>query len=184
MQSNSWNISKISRAVRFLFNLSVKENIIIGKPDASDKEVYEATRQAGASEFIEGLPERYDTIVGDRGVTLSGGQRQRIAIARALIRNPEILIFDEATSSLDSEAERGILDFLRGLRGEKTVLIITHRLSSLHVADKIYVLDKGSIVESGRYDELLSKRGLFWELEQITRKEAFESFGMSEAVQS
>ena len=181
----SWrnNIGYISQDT-FLFNLSVKENIIIGKPDASDKEVYEAARQAGASEFIEGLPERYDTIVGDRGVTLSGGQRQRIAIARALIRNPEILIFDEATSSLDSEAERGILDFLRGLRGEKTVLIITHRLSSLHVADKIYVLDKGSIVESGRYDELLSKRGLFWELEQITRKEAFESFGMSEAVQS
>jgi ABC-type multidrug transport system fused ATPase/permease subunit len=181
----SWrnNIGYISQDT-FLFNLSVKENIIIGQPEASEEEVCEAARQAGASEFIESLPERYDTIIGDRGVALSGGQRQRLAIARALIREVEVLIFDEATSSLDSEAERDILDFLKSLRGRKTILIITHRLSSLDVADKIYVLDKGSIVESGRYNELLRKKGLFWRLEQITRKEDFESVEISEAVQS
>ncbi len=159
----------------FLFNISVRENIIIGKPGAGDDEVFQAAAQAGASEFIEALPGKYDTILGDSGISLSGGQKQRIAIARALIRNPELLIFDEATSSLDSETERGILDLLKSLRGKKTILFISHRLSSLDFADRIYVLDDGSVVESGNYNDLLDKKGLFWKLEQIARKKPAES---------
>ncbi len=165
----SWrnNIGYVSQD-SFLFNVSVKENIIIGKPDAGDDEVLLAATQAGASEFIDALPEKYDTVLGDSGLSLSGGQQQRIAIARALIRNPEILIFDEATSALDSKTERSILDLLKSLRGDKTILLITHRLSSLDLADKIYLLDKGSISESGTYSELQQKKGLFWKLEEIS----------------
>ncbi len=164
----------------FLFNLTVRENIIIGKPDASDEEVLLAAKQASANEFIESLPEQYNTIVGDSGIGISGGQRQRIAIARALIRNPELLILDEATSSLDSESELVILELLKKSRGTKTILIITHRLSSLEFADQIYVLDKGTMVETGRYEELNKKRGLFWKLEQISRRKFEESYGTVE----
>lgn len=159
----------------FLFNTTVYENIIIGKPDASKEEVLFAAKQAGADEFIEALPQKYDTILGDRGIALSGGQRQRIAIARALIRNPEFLIFDEATSSLDIETERGILALLERHRETKTILLITHRLSSLQLADQIYVLEDGSIVESGQYDELIKNKGRFWEMERVPRINRGES---------
>lgn len=158
----------------YLFNLTVRENILIGKPDATESEIVTAAKQAGAGEFIENLPDKYNAVIGESGVNLSGGQRQRIAIARALIRNPDILIFDEATSSLDAETERGILDLLRGLRGMKTILVITHRLSSLEFTDNIYVLDKGSVVESGRYNELIKQKGLFWRLERLHREKPAE----------
>lgn len=164
----------------FLFNLSVRENILIGKPEAGNDEILFAAKQADADGFIDTLPQKYDTIIGDSGLVLSGGQRQRIAIARALIRNPELLILDEATSSLDSESEQSIFESLKKLRGTKTILIITHRVSSLAFADQIYVLDNGVIVESGRYDELNRKRGLFWRLEQISKRELVESFEMSQ----
>lgn len=154
----------------FLFNTTVGENILIGKPDASIKEIIWAAQLANAHEFIEALPEKYDTILGDSGVALSGGQRQRIAIARAIIRNPELLILDEATSALDLRSEQCIYDSLKELSKTRAVLLISHRLSSLRFASQIYVLENGTIVESGQYDKLIKEKGLFWELEQLSWK--------------
>lgn len=153
----------------FLFNRSVRENIICGKPGATEEAMVRAATQAGAHEFILSLPEGYDTVLGDSGIGLSGGQRQRIAIARALIRNADLLILDEATSSLDSEAESGILSLIDNLRKEKTVIIITHRLSSLKNMDQFFVLDKGKLIESGQYHELIEKKGLFSKLAESSR---------------
>lgn len=154
----------------FLFNTTVRENILIGKPDAAEKEIIWAAQLANAHEFIEALPDKYDTILGDSGVTLSGGQRQRIAIARAIIRNPELLILDEATSALDLRSERCIYDSLKELSKTRAVLLISHRLSSLRFAGQIYVLENGAVVESGQYDKLIKEKGLFWELEQLSWK--------------
>jgi subfamily B ATP-binding cassette protein MsbA len=172
---HSWRnlIGYISQET-FLFNASIRDNILVGNPEASEKEMIAAAKLANIHEFIQTLPEKYETVLGDRGLTISGGQRQRIAIARALIRNPEVIILDEATSSLDNESERQIEESLKRFFGEKTIIIITHRLSSLSIADRIYVLDNGSIVESGSYDELMKDRGLFWKLEQISRERKVE----------
>jgi ABC-type multidrug transport system fused ATPase/permease subunit len=159
----------------FLFNTSVRENILIGKSDASEEEIMRAAQLADAHEFIEGLPAKYNTIIGDSGVTLSGGQRQRIAIARAFVRNPELLILDEATSSLDSESEQRIHESIKKLSQTKAILIITHRLPSLRIADQIYVLENGKVVESGQYEELIEKKGMFWRLEQLSRKSETQS---------
>ncbi len=137
-----------------LFNGTVCENILFGKPDASEKEIIEAARLAGADEFIRTLPQGYDTLIGDRGLTVSGGQRQRISIARALIRNPEVLILDEATSALDQKLEQEILDSMLVHFSGKTIICITHRLQSARYADMIYVLENGRIKASGTYDEL------------------------------
>jgi ABC-type multidrug transport system fused ATPase/permease subunit len=160
----------------FLFNTTVRENILIGKPDAAEKEIIWAAQLANAREFIEALPEKYDTILGDSGVTLSGGQRQRIAIARAIVRNPELLILDEATSALDLRSEQYIYDSLKEFSKTKAVLLISHRLSSLRFAGQIYVLENGVIVESGQYDKLIEGKGLFWELEQLSRKNVEQSY--------
>ncbi len=159
----------------FLFYTTVRENILIGKPGAGDQEVITAAKMASIHEFIESLPAKYDTVIGDSGVGLSGGQRQRIAIARALVRNPEILIFDEATSSLDAESEMYVLKTIKNFLQKKTVIIITHRLTSLWIADQIHVLDKGKVVESGKYEQLIENKGLFWKLERLFRKEAEQS---------
>ena len=129
----------------FIFNASIKKNILIGKPDATDEEVVEAARKANAYDFIKAQPKGFDTTVGDRGMMLSGGQRQRIAIARAIIRDPEILIFDEATSSLDTESEKMIQKSIDQLGKEKTVFIITHRLSTIANADVVYKMDSGKV---------------------------------------
>jgi len=145
----------------FLFNGTIKENISFHYPQAHMEEIINAAHLAGAHEFIVELPEGYDTMVGERGVALSGGQKQRIAIARALLTNPRILIFDEATSSLDSESEAIIQRNLRQICQGRTVILIAHRLSTLRIADKIIVLDKGEIVESGTHDELMNKKGLY-----------------------
>lgn len=145
----------------FLFNTSVKENILFGKPESTEEDILIAAKMANAHEFIMKLPKAYDTVLGDRGLTLSGGQRQRLTIARALIRSPELLIFDEATSSLDTESERLIHESIESLRNNKTIIIISHRLSTIKSADLIHVIDNGNIVESGTYEELINRQGFF-----------------------
>jgi subfamily B ATP-binding cassette protein MsbA len=144
-----------------LFNASVAENITYGKLDATREELLEAARKAHALEFIEDLPNGFETPLGDWGLRLSGGQRQRLALARAFIRNPQILILDEATNSLDLIAEKVIQDALEQFGQGRTVLIIAHRISTIQHADKVIVLDAGRVVESGSVTQLLSKGGLF-----------------------
>jgi subfamily B ATP-binding cassette protein MsbA len=151
----------------FLFDASLAENIRYGRPDASFEEVVKASRAAHAHEFIEELPEKYDTEVGELGARLSGGQRQRITIARAILRDPEILIFDEATSALDAKAERLIHDAIWNLMKERTVLLIAHRLSTVRGADRIVVVEKGRITDEGTHDELLSRSGLYRDLVEL-----------------
>jgi subfamily B ATP-binding cassette protein MsbA len=151
----------------FIFNTSVGNNIAYGTPTATATEIKEAARLANALEFILEMPEGFDTQLGDRGVRLSGGQRQRIAIARALLKNPEILILDEATSALDSVSERLIQESLEKLSVGRTVIAIAHRLSTIAKADKVVVLEQGKIVEQGAYQELLQQRGKFWQYYQI-----------------
>ena len=151
----------------FIFNASVKDNIAYGLAKIDEKDVWEAARQAHAVEFIEELPEGLNTVLGDRGVRLSGGQRQRIAIARALLRNPDILILDEATSALDSVTEQLIQESLEKLSQGRTVIAIAHRLSTIAKADKVVVLKQGQIVEQGDYKQLLSKRGELWKYHQM-----------------
>jgi len=138
-----------------LFGGSIKENIAYGKPGASMQEIEEAARKANALEFIESFPQKFDTVVGDRGIQLSGGQRQRIAIARAVLKDPSILILDEATSSLDSESERLVQEALDKLMVGRTSIVIAHRLSTIRKADKIIVIEKGIVRESGKHEELM-----------------------------
>jgi len=143
----------------FLFGGSIGENIAYGKPGASESEIYEAAKKANALEFIERFPERFDTIVGERGTQLSGGQRQRVAIARAILKDPKILILDEATSSLDSESEKFVQEALEKLMQGRTSIVIAHRLSTVRKADEIVVLEQGEIVEQGTHDELMKISG-------------------------
>jgi subfamily B ATP-binding cassette protein MsbA len=148
----------------FLFDGTVRENISYSRPDATFEEIQEVSRIAHCDEFVEGFPESYDTVVGERGVKVSGGQRQRIAIARAILANPRILVLDEATSSLDSESEAMIQDGLRSLRSGRTTFVIAHRLSTITSADQILVIEGGEIVERGRHEELLARDGRYREL--------------------
>ncbi|AMW06198.1 ABC transporter ATP-binding protein [Gemmatimonas phototrophica] len=148
----------------FLFDGTVKENIAFTKPGATDEEIIEVAKIANAHEFIQGFPEQYNTIVGERGVKLSGGQRQRVAIARAILANPRVLILDEATSSLDSESEHLIQEGLRRLRAGRTTFVIAHRLSTITSANQILVLEHGEIVERGTHAELLALGGRYRDL--------------------
>ncbi|WP_428331323.1 ABC transporter ATP-binding protein [Mucilaginibacter sp.] len=151
-----------------LFGGSILENIAYGKLSATKDEIIKAAQRANADQFIMSFPEGYDTIVGERGVKLSGGQRQRIAIARALLKNPSILILDEATSSLDSESERLVQEALEELMKNRTSIIIAHRLSTIREADKIIVLEKGNIIESGSHQELVAnEQGLYRYLSRL-----------------
>ncbi len=159
-------ISVVSQDV-ILFNDTVFNNILYGRPDASREEVIEAAKLAHAHEFIEQLPEGYETVVGDRGVRLSGGQKQRISIARAFLKNAPILILDEATSALDAESEMLVKDALFKLMKGKTVITIAHRLATVIDADKIYVMEKGRIVEEGTHRELIEKGGYYTKLCQL-----------------
>ncbi|MFP4380404.1 MAG: ABC transporter ATP-binding protein [Candidatus Sumerlaeia bacterium] len=152
----------------FLFNASARENIHYARPDASQDEVIRASKGAHAHDFIMNLPDQYDTIIGERGVRLSGGEKQRIAIARAFLADPRILILDEATSMVDTEAEQVIQEALNNLMQGRTTFIIAHRLSTVRTADKIVVLEKGRLVESGKHDALMAKNGLYNEM--VTRQ--------------
>ena len=151
----------------FIFNASVAANITYGLKDVPMERIEEAARRASADEFIESLPEKYETVLGDRGTRLSGGQRQRIAIARAILRDPEILILDEATSALDSMTEQRVQESLGQLLQNRTVVAIAHRLSTIENADKVVVLENGRVVESGTYEELLDIKGHLWEYHSI-----------------
>jgi subfamily B ATP-binding cassette protein HlyB/CyaB len=158
-----WLRSKIGVVLQdnFLFNTSIRDNIALAMPEASPAEVANAAQLAGAVEFINDMPEGFDTIVEERGASLSGGQRQRIAIARALITNPRVLILDEATSALDYESERIIKQNLNSIRKGRTVIMIAHRLSTVQSCDIIFVLDKGKLVEKGSHAQLLQRNGLY-----------------------
>jgi ATP-binding cassette subfamily B protein len=152
-----------------LFNESLRYNIAYAKPGASHAEIEQAARLAHLADFISELPQGYDTIVGERGLKLSGGEKQRVAIARAVLKNPRILVFDEATSSLDSHSEQAILIALREAAAHHTSLVIAHRLSTIVDADNILVMDSGRIIESGVHQQLIAKGGAYaklWALQQ------------------
>ncbi|MGB3947198.1 MAG: ABC transporter transmembrane domain-containing protein [Bacteroidia bacterium] len=151
-----------------LFGGTIKENIAYGKPTATISEIAEAARKANALDFIDSFPEKFETVVGERGIKLSGGQRQRIAIARAVLKDPSILILDEATSSLDSESERVVQEALDKLMVGRTSFVIAHRLSTIRKADKIIVIDKGNVRESGTHEELIQlENGLYRSLSRL-----------------
>ena len=171
--SNEFPLSQLRQQMAFvpqdiiLFGGSIKENIAYGKPDATDDEILLAAKKAHAHEFVERFPEQYKTIVGERGIKLSGGQRQRIAIARAILKDPAILILDEATSSLDSESEALVQDALENLMKGRTSFVIAHRLSTIRNADKIVLIDKGIVSESGTHTELMAHNGLYRKLNEM-----------------
>ncbi len=150
-----------------LFNDTVRQNIAYGKPDATDDDILEAARIAHADEFIEQLPQKYDTLVGERGILLSGGQRQRIAIARAVLINAPVLILDEATSALDTESETLVQQALGNLMQNRTSIVIAHRLSTIRMANNIVVMEKGRIVETGTHDELMTRGGTYKKLYEL-----------------
>lgn len=151
----------------FMFNGTVADNIRIHQPSATIEQVIEVAKIAGAHEFIIELPNGYDTIIGEKGISLSGGQKQRVAIARAILANPPILIFDEATSALDYESESIIQKNLKKICKNRTVILIAHRLSTLRDADKIMVIDNGKLIEYDSHENLFQRKGLFYNLYNI-----------------
>jgi subfamily B ATP-binding cassette protein MsbA len=167
-----YKIKSLRRQISFvlqeslLFRAPIWQNIAYGRPEASRDEIIQAAKLANADEFIVKLPEAYDTMVGERGVTLSGGQRQRIAIARAIIRNSPILILDEPTSGLDAASEELVFDALQRLMEGRTSIVIAHRLATIQRADVIFVIDDGTIVQQGNHEELIRRGGLYADLYQ------------------
>ena len=150
-----------------LFNDTIANNIKLGKPDATDEEVVNAAKVANAHQFIVNKEDGYNTNIGDRGNKLSGGERQRVTIARAVLKNPPILILDEATSSLDTESERLVQDAINNLMTNRTSIVIAHRLSTIRHADEIIVLQKGKIVERGNHEQLLAQNGFYRKLVEM-----------------
>jgi ABC-type multidrug transport system fused ATPase/permease subunit len=172
---DSWrqNIGVVDQDV-FLLNTSILENIRFARPEISEESVIDAAKMANADQFIREFEQGYGTVVGDRGFKLSGGQKQRLGLARALVHNPEILVLDEATSSLDSISEHMIQQALENMRNQKTILMIAHRLSTVRNADYILVLDNGTLVEQGTHEDLLKADGYFsklWRLQMDDTKE-------------
>jgi subfamily B ATP-binding cassette protein MsbA len=169
----SYKLKSLRRQMSFvlqetlLFRAPVWQNIAYGKPEATREEILRAARLANADEFISKMPQQYDTMVGEKGVTLSGGQRQRIAIARAIIRNSPILILDEPTSGLDAASEELVFEALGRLMEGRTTIVIAHRLATIRRADVIFVIDQGTVVERGTHDKLLSEGGLYSRLHEI-----------------
>jgi ATP-binding cassette subfamily B protein len=158
-----------------LFNDTIAYNIAYGRPNASQQDITAAARAACIHDFIESLPDGYDTMVGERGLKLSGGEKQRVAIARTVLKNPAILVFDEATSALDSHAEQAIQAQLKDIARDRTTLVIAHRLSTIADAAQILVMSQGRIVERGSHAELLAKQGLYadmWERQQAPSDES------------
>ena len=151
----------------FLFDVSIRENILFGRTDASDEEVREAARRANVLNFVESLPNGFDTQTGERGVKLSGGQRQRISVARVFLKNPPILIFDEATSALDNESEELVRQSMEELCRDRTAIIIAHRLSTVKHVDRILCLKDGRIIESGTHAELIARNGYYRKLYEM-----------------
>jgi subfamily B ATP-binding cassette protein MsbA len=151
----------------YLFNTSVRENIAYGLDGVTDERIHQVAAEANALEFIEAMPDGFDTLLGERGARLSGGQRQRIAIARALLRDPDILILDEATSALDSQSEKLVQESLERLMRNRTVIVIAHRLSTIENADRVVVLEDGIVVEQGTYAELLDQEGQLWKYHSL-----------------
>jgi ATP-binding cassette subfamily B protein/subfamily B ATP-binding cassette protein MsbA len=154
----------------FLFDGTVRQNIEYGKRGVTLEQTMDAARRANAHEFIDELPEKYDTLIGERGFKLSGGQRQRLSIARAILANPRILILDEATSNLDTESEQLIQQALNDLLRNRTTFVIAHRLSTVAHADLIVVMDDARIVESGTHDRLMEARGMYYEMVERQRQ--------------
>ncbi|MEO1403890.1 MAG: ABC transporter ATP-binding protein [Cyanobacteria bacterium J06635_1] len=178
LQSFRRNLGIVSQDT-FLFNASVRDNLLYGRPEATEADLLDAAKRANAYEFIARLPKGMDTIVGDRGVMLSGGQRQRLAIARALLQDPDILILDEATSALDTISERLVQRALEDLSQQRTTLVIAHRLSTIQKADQIAVLDEGRVVETGTHLELLQKGGAYAKLYAMQFTESHKDNGIS-----
>jgi subfamily B ATP-binding cassette protein MsbA len=150
-----------------LFNDTIKNNLLLGKEDASDEEIIEALKIANAYEFVKDLPDGINTNIGDSGNKLSGGQKQRLSIARAVLKNPPIMVLDEATSALDTESERLVQQALENMMQNRTSVVIAHRLSTIQKADTIVVMQKGEIVEQGTHEELLAKNGMYSRLVQM-----------------
>jgi ATP-binding cassette subfamily C protein len=146
----------------FLFNATIRENLMIIDPNASDESIWESLGFAAADDFVSRLPQGLDTLIGDRGVRLSGGERQRLVLARAILRKPAILVLDEATSALDTENEAKIQAAIERLKGTMTIIVIAHRLSTIRNADQVLVMDQGEIIQVGEYNQLAGeKRGMF-----------------------
>jgi ATP-binding cassette subfamily B protein len=157
-----------------LFHMSIRDNLLWANAEATEKDLWEACSQANATEFVEKLPEQLETVIGDRGVRLSGGQCQRLALARALVRKPELLILDEATSALDSHSEHLIQQAINEISGEITIVVVAHRLSTITNADYVYVMNEGKVAEEGKYIELLKHKGLFYKMVKAQQLQASE----------
>jgi ATP-binding cassette subfamily B protein len=157
-----------------LFNASIRYNIAYGRPEASQAEIEQAASLAHIRDFIDSLPEGWETVVGERGLKLSGGEKQRVAIARAILKRPRVLIFDEATSSLDSRTEQAIQETLQEVAEAHTTLVIAHRLSTVVDADQILVLDQGRVRERGSHEQLLARQGLYYEMWELQQKQRAE----------